>query len=118
MTQPPISRGFRGRRPEARTDRLPPGQYLTSDFPVLSAGPTPHTDLESWSFSVYDGDIALADWSWVEFEALPQTSVKVDIHCVTKWSKLDTHWQGVTIDTLLDAAGLSEPPTPFTHDPQ
>ena len=82
MTQPPISRGFRGRRPEARTDRLPPGQYLTSDFPVLSAGPTPHTDLENWSFSVYDGDIALADWSWFEFEALPQTSVKVDIHCV------------------------------------
>jgi DMSO/TMAO reductase YedYZ molybdopterin-dependent catalytic subunit len=93
---------------------LPPGQYLSSGFPVLSAGPTPHTDLESWSFSVYDGDIALADWSWFEFEALPQTSVKVDIHCVTKWSKLDTHWQGVTIDTLLDAAGLSEPPTPFT----
>jgi DMSO/TMAO reductase YedYZ molybdopterin-dependent catalytic subunit len=114
MTQPPISRGFRGRRPDGHTDRLPPGQYLTSGFPVLSAGPTPHTDLESWSFSIYHGEIALADWSWFEFEALPQTSVKVDIHCVTKWSKLDTHWQGVTIDTLLVAAGLSEPPTPFT----
>jgi len=114
MTQPPITRGFRGRRPEARTDRLPPGQYLTSDFPVLSAGPTPHTDLESWSFSIYDRDVALADWSWLEFEALPQASVKVDIHCVTKWSKLDTHWQGVMIDTLLDAAGLSKLPTPFT----
>jgi DMSO/TMAO reductase YedYZ molybdopterin-dependent catalytic subunit len=101
MTQPPISRGFRGRRPESRNDRLPPGQYLTSDFPVLSAGPTPKTNLESWSFSIYDRDIALADWSWLEFEALPQTSVKVDIHCVTKWSKLDTHWQGVTIDTLF-----------------
>jgi DMSO/TMAO reductase YedYZ molybdopterin-dependent catalytic subunit len=114
MTKPPISRGFRGRRPDGHTDRLPPGQYLTSDFPVLSAGPTPRRDLESWSFSVYYADIALADWSWFEFEALPQTSVKVDIHCVTKWSKLDTHWQGVTIDTLLDAAGLSDPPTPFT----
>ena len=90
MTRPPISRGFRGRRPDGHTDRLPPGQYLTSGFPVLSAGPTPHTDLESWSFSIYDRDIALVEWSWFEFEALPQTSVKVDIHCVTKWSKLDT----------------------------
>jgi DMSO/TMAO reductase YedYZ molybdopterin-dependent catalytic subunit len=114
MTQPPISRGFRGRRPEVRTDRLPPGQYLTRDFPVLSAGPTPETNLESWSFSVYDRDKAVAEWSWADFEALPQTSVKVDIHCVTKWSKLDTHWQGVTIDTLLGAAGISEAPTSFT----
>ena len=114
MSQPPISRGFRGRRPEAHTERIPPGQHLTSDFPVLSAGPTPHTDLESWSFSLYDGDTVLAEWSWVDFEALRQTSVKLDIHCVTTWSKLDTQWQGVTIDTLFDAAGLSQPPTSFT----
>jgi DMSO/TMAO reductase YedYZ molybdopterin-dependent catalytic subunit len=114
MTQPPISRGFRGRRPETGTERIPPGQHLTTDFPVLSAGPTPHRDLDNWSFSLYDGDRPLAEWSWPQFEALPQTSVKVDIHCVTKWSKLDTHWQGVTIDTLLDAAGLSDPPTSFT----
>jgi DMSO/TMAO reductase YedYZ molybdopterin-dependent catalytic subunit len=114
MSQPPISRGFRGRRPEAHTERIPPGQHLTSDFPVLSAGPTPHTDLESWSFSLYDDDTVLAEWSWVDFEALPQTSVKVDIHCVTTWSKLDTQWQGVTIDTLFDAAGLSQPSTSFT----
>jgi DMSO/TMAO reductase YedYZ molybdopterin-dependent catalytic subunit len=106
MSQPPISRGFRGRRPEAHTERIPPGQHLTSDFPVLSAGPTPHTDLESWSFSLYDDDTVLAEWSWVDFEALRQTGVKVDIHCVTTWSKLDTQWQGVTIDTLFDAAGL------------
>ena len=81
---------------------------------MLSAGPTPHTNLESWSFSLYYGDTLLGEWSWADFEALPQTSVKVDIHCVTKWSKLDTRWQGVTIDALLDAAGLSEPPTSFT----
>jgi DMSO/TMAO reductase YedYZ molybdopterin-dependent catalytic subunit len=114
MTQPPISRGFHGRRPEASTERIPPGQHLTGDFPVLSAGPTPHTDLESWSFSLYDGDMVLADWSWLDFEALPQTSVKVDIHCVTTWSKLDTQWKGVMLDTLFEAAGLSEPPTSFT----
>src|SRR5690349_17124080 len=83
MTRPPISRGFRGRRSEARTERIPPGQHLTSDFPVLSAGPTPHTDLKSWNFSLCDRNTAIAQWSWEEFEALPQTSVKVDIHCVT-----------------------------------
>jgi len=107
MTRPPISRGFRGRRPDGHTDRLPPGQYVTSGFPVLSAGPTPHTDLESWSFSIYDRDTALAEWSWVDFEALPQTSVKVDIHCVTKWSKPDTRWQGVTIERLERLATAS-----------
>jgi DMSO/TMAO reductase YedYZ molybdopterin-dependent catalytic subunit len=114
MSEPPISRGFRGRRPPARdSDRLPPGQHWTSDFPVLSAGPTPQPDLAAWSFSLHGGDSALAEWSWAELEALPQTSVKVDIHCVTTWSKLDTHWRGVTIDTLLEAAGLSEPPAPY-----
>src|SRR5215471_1963305 len=114
MTQPPISRGFRGRRSDGDTGRLPPGQHLTSEFPVLSAGPTPKTDLKNWSFSLYDGDTVLAEWSWADLESLPQTSVTVDIHCVTTWTKLDTHWQGVTIDTLFDAAGLPEPPTSFT----
>ena len=71
------------------------------------------TELESWSFALFEGETLLAEWSWSEFEALPQAEVKVDIHCVTTWSKLDTNWQGVTIDTLLEAAGLSEPPTPF-----
>jgi DMSO/TMAO reductase YedYZ molybdopterin-dependent catalytic subunit len=98
-----ISRGFRGRR---RTDdesgRVPPGQYLVDDFPVLSAGPTPHTPLEEWSFSVVDtaGDVARR-WSWDEFRTLPSEEVTTDIHCVTKWSKLDTAWEGVTVDTLL-----------------
>jgi DMSO/TMAO reductase YedYZ molybdopterin-dependent catalytic subunit len=115
MSKPPISRGFRGRkRPDSRSDRVPPGQHLTADFPVLSAGPTPEAELKTWDFSLYDGDTLLAEWSWAEFEALPQTEVKVDIHCVTTWSKLDTNWQGVTIDTLLEAAGLSDPPAPFT----
>ena len=55
----------------------------------------------------------IGKWSWDEFNALPQTEVTVDIHCVTTWSKLDTHWQGVTIDALLEAAGLDEPPTGY-----
>ena len=110
MSEPPISRGFRGRKPGAQSARVPPGQHLVSDFPVLSAGPTPETHLKSWSLALEDGDSPVGEWSWAEFNALPQTEVTVDIHCVTTWSKLDTHWRGVSIDTLLEAAGLSEPP--------
>ena len=97
----PISRGFRGRRrPVADPSRVPPGQYVTEDFPVLSAGPTPHTKLDAWSFSVSGGDLPTS-WSWDEFRDLPTEQVTVDIHCVTRWSKLDTIWQGVSVDTLL-----------------
>jgi DMSO/TMAO reductase YedYZ molybdopterin-dependent catalytic subunit len=100
---PPVSRGFRGRRlPDVEAARLPPGQYLTPDFPVLSAGPTPHTPLAEWSLSV-DGAVDTARaWSWEELQALPSETFTVDIHCVTKWSKLDTTWTGVSLDTLLD----------------
>ena len=114
MIEPPISRGFRARNPtDSRVARVPPGQHLTGDFPVLSAGPTPEVDLAGWRFSLVDGDDVLADWCWGEFEALAQTEVTVDIHCVTTWSKLDTRWRGVTFDALLAAAGLDEPPAPF-----
>jgi DMSO/TMAO reductase YedYZ molybdopterin-dependent catalytic subunit len=114
MSEPPISRGFHGRKkPEGPTNRVPPGQHLVSDFPVLSAGPTPQTKLEDWSFTLEAGGKLLKEWSWAEFEALPQTKIKTDIHCVTTWSKLDTNWQGVTIDDLLAACGLSEPPAPY-----
>src|SRR3982074_3676721 len=100
-----ISRGFLGRRRPAEVeDRLPPGQYLVTDFPVLSAGPTPHTPLDEWSFLIdgaIDGDPL--SWPWKEFTALPSETVTLDIHCVTKWSKLDTTWKGVSVDTLLEA---------------
>jgi DMSO/TMAO reductase YedYZ molybdopterin-dependent catalytic subunit len=79
----------------------------------LSAGPTPSPDLSTWTFALQQGGSLLAKWTWAEFEALPQTTVVVDIHCVTTWSKLDTEWQGVTVDALLEAAGLPEPPAPF-----
>jgi DMSO/TMAO reductase YedYZ molybdopterin-dependent catalytic subunit len=114
MSEPPISRGFRRRRTaDVRSDRLPPGQHLVSDFPVLSAGPTPRVDLAAWSFALAFANEVLARWTWREFQALPQTDVSVDIHCVTSWSKFDTAWRGVTIDALLAAAGLTEPPAPF-----
>src|ERR687891_2941239 len=114
MDKAPISRGFRSRRQEQTpTNRLPPGQYVTTDFPVLSAGPTPQNNLEDWTLALQLGGSLLGNWNWAEFEALPQTTIKTDIHCVTKWSKLDTTWQGVTFDNLLKAAGLTEPPTPY-----
>jgi DMSO/TMAO reductase YedYZ molybdopterin-dependent catalytic subunit len=84
---------------------LPPGQYLEHGFPVLSAGPTPRTPLERWDFRierVSAGTPVLRRWSWDEFRGLPHEPITADIHCVTKWSKLDTHWEGVSLDTLLD----------------
>jgi DMSO/TMAO reductase YedYZ molybdopterin-dependent catalytic subunit len=99
----PISRGFHGRRREepAEAGRVPPGQYVTHDFPVLSAGPTQHTRPEQWSFAIRQGGDTKKSWSWDEMRALPAEDVTTDIHCVTRWSKLDTHWQAVSIDTLL-----------------
>ena len=99
---PPISRGFRGRRADVDPSRLPPGQYLTRDFPVLSAGPTPHTPLDEWSFTISGAVDEPVSWTWEELLALPTETFSVDIHCVTKWSKLDTTWTGVSLDTLLD----------------
>jgi DMSO/TMAO reductase YedYZ molybdopterin-dependent catalytic subunit len=114
MAETPISRGFKSKRVEQPLkDRLPPGQYVTTDFPVLSAGPTPQIRVESWALALQLGGSLLRKWSWAEFEALPQTTVKTDIHCVTKWSKLDTTWQGVTFDDLLKAADLTNPPEPY-----
>ena len=87
----PISRDFgSGRRAQTPKDRVPPGQYVTTDFPVLSAGPTPQIKVEDWTFALQLGGSLIGKWSWLEFEALPQTTIKTDIHCVTKWSKLDT----------------------------
>jgi DMSO/TMAO reductase YedYZ molybdopterin-dependent catalytic subunit len=97
----PISRGFRGRRAEVDPARLPPGQYLVTDFPVLSAGPTPHTPLDQWTFTITGEVDSPRTWTWDEFLALPAETPTVDIHCVTKWSKLDTKWKGVSLDTLL-----------------
>jgi DMSO/TMAO reductase YedYZ molybdopterin-dependent catalytic subunit len=97
-----VSRGFHGRRREVDPARVPPGQYVTEDFPVLAAGPTPHTPLADWSFAVRGVIDQPRSWSWVQFTSLPAEDVTVDIHCVTKWTKLDTSWRGVSIDVLLE----------------
>jgi DMSO/TMAO reductase YedYZ molybdopterin-dependent catalytic subunit len=113
---PLISRGFQGRRPtDATGSRLPPGQYETRDFPVLSAGPTPRTPLSRWDFTLRGLGGKIARWSWDEFNKLPRTSLTTDIHCVTKWSRLGTSWEGVAIDTLLaESANLGIDPAPYT----
>lgn len=95
-----VSRGFRG-RPRGDDSRLPPGQYLTEDFPVLSAGPTPHVPETEWEFTVTTEAGQTHRWTWQDLLALPYDTPHVDIHCVTKWSKLATDWQGVSLDTLL-----------------
>jgi DMSO/TMAO reductase YedYZ molybdopterin-dependent catalytic subunit len=98
-----VSRGFRGRRrDEGPSDRIPPGQYLVDDFPVLSAGPTPRTPLDQWDFVITGAVAKPKRWTWEEFRALPSETIRKDIHCVTKWSKLDTEWEGVSVDTLFE----------------
>ena len=96
-----VSRGFRGRRGREGPE-LPPGQYLVEGFPVLSAGPTPRIGLDDWEFAVTSERGQRRSWDWAAFGALPTESPTVDVHCVTKWSKLGTSWEGVSLDTLLE----------------
>ncbi|MEV1287721.1 molybdopterin-dependent oxidoreductase [Micromonospora sp. NPDC049679] len=95
-----VSPGFRG-RPRQTEATLPPGQYLTEDFPVLSAGPTPRVPVDQWEFVITTETGLDHRWSWQELLALPSETPTVDLHCVTRWSKLGTSWQGVSLDTLL-----------------
>lgn len=95
-----ITRGFSGRGRE-RDPRLPPGQSLVEDWPVLSAGPTPDVPQEEWSFSVRTEN-GLTKWTWDEFLALGVEDVTVDIHCVTHWTKLDMDWRGVPLDKVFE----------------
>jgi DMSO/TMAO reductase YedYZ molybdopterin-dependent catalytic subunit len=95
-----ISRGFSGRRTAADV-KLPAGQYLTTDFPVLSAGPTPRVSLDQWEFKIDDGSEVLRRWNWKAFRELPAETITGDIHCITPWSKLGTHWEGVSLDTIF-----------------
>src|SRR4051812_40750334 len=101
----PIARRFFGRRADAEFgERLPPGQYTVTGFPVLSAGPTPRTPLEEWTFTITGAVDSERTWTWDELRALPSETITKDIHCVTKWSKFDTVWEGVSVDTLLSEA--------------
>jgi DMSO/TMAO reductase YedYZ molybdopterin-dependent catalytic subunit len=101
-----VSPGFVGRR-RAGSAALPPGQYLTEDFPVLSAGPTPQVRHEDWEFVLTTETGEVRRWNWAAFRALPSVKVTTDIHCVTRWSKLNTTWEGVSLDALLDGVQTS-----------
>ena len=101
-----FSRGFGARR-RVSDAQLPPGQYLTTDFPVLSAGPTPRIATDDWEFSVVTEHGQRASWSWEQLQALPIEDIHTDIHCVTRWSKLGTRWRGVSVDTLLDGVSTT-----------
>jgi DMSO/TMAO reductase YedYZ molybdopterin-dependent catalytic subunit len=107
MTGQFISRGFGGKRRQLEAaDRVPPGQYVTADFPVLSAGPTPRLSPAAWRFTIEGLVKDPVGWSWDEFQQLPRQEFTVDIHCVTKWSKLATRWVGVSVDRLLEHVEL------------
>jgi DMSO/TMAO reductase YedYZ molybdopterin-dependent catalytic subunit len=96
---------FRRKKEEEQYDqagRLPPGQSLTKKFPVLHYGPVPRFDPESWDFRVWGEVEEPVRWTWEEFQKLPRTRLVMDIHCVTRWSKFDTEWEGVSVRTLVD----------------
>ncbi len=102
-----FDRLFGDRRPDpAVADRVPPGQYLTEKFPVLHYGSVPKVDLATWDFRVYGEVDSPLRFTWAEFQTLPRKQVTTDIHCVTRWSKLDTTWEGVAIQTILELAQL------------
>jgi DMSO/TMAO reductase YedYZ molybdopterin-dependent catalytic subunit len=101
-----VNRGFRGRRTESALE-LPPGQHLTADFPVLQTGPTPRVDLDDWRLTIRDELGADYNWTWAQLNLLPSERLTVDIHCVTKWSKLNTQWKGVSLDTLFESTNTA-----------
>lgn len=105
-----VTRGFFGRNPEGtEPTRIPRGQHVVDHWPVLTAGPTPRIETADWKFTLKIGPRPVKAWTWSEFNALPQTRMTRDIHCVTTWSKLDTNWEGVTIDDILADAGIERP---------
>jgi len=100
------TRGFQGRA-RSTDGRVPPGQFVTDDFPVLTAGPTEFVDTSEWELTVTDGMVT-STFDWDGLHELPMETITSDIHCVTHWSKFDTTWRGVPIEALFDAAGVGD----------
>jgi len=94
-----------------KEERLPPGQSLTQKFPVLHYGPIPPFDPSTWDFRVWGEVEEEFRWTWDEFNKLPRTKVNLDIHCVTRWSKFDTEWEGVSLTTLVNEGYVKIKPT-------
>ena len=102
------------REDEARVrkeGRLPPGQSLTQKFPVLHYGPVPRFNAATWDFRMWGEVEQERRWNWDEFQALPRRKLRMDIHCVTRWSKFDTEWEGISIRDLIDGGLLRLKPT-------
>ncbi|MEE9188028.1 MAG: molybdopterin-dependent oxidoreductase, partial [Anaerolineales bacterium] len=91
--------------------RLPPGQSLTQKFPVLHYGPVPSFNPATWDFRIWGGAQEEKQWTWDEFNQLPRTRIVMDIHCVTRWSKFDTEWEGVSVRTLVEQGVIALNPT-------
>jgi DMSO/TMAO reductase YedYZ molybdopterin-dependent catalytic subunit len=91
-----------------REGRVPPGQSLTQKFPVLHYGPVPRFNPAAWELRIWGEVEKEIRWSWDEFNQLPRTKIEMDLHCVTRWSKFDTTWEGVSVRTLVDQ-GLVKP---------
>lgn len=91
--------------------RLPPGQSLTNRFPVLHYGPVPKFNPATWDLRIFGEVEEEKRWTWAEFNQLPRSKVKMDIHCVTRWSKFDTEWEGVALKTLVDSGMIKLKPT-------
>jgi DMSO/TMAO reductase YedYZ molybdopterin-dependent catalytic subunit len=109
--------GFDRRKQEEQVraeGRLPPGQSLTQKFPVLHYGPVPAFTAATWDFRVWGEVEEEKRWSWDEFNQLPRSKILMDIHCVTRWSKFDTTWEGVSIKTLVENNFFKIKPT-ATH---
>ena len=98
----------------SKEGRLPPGQSLTLKFPVLHYGPVPHFNAATWNFRVWGEVEEEMEWNWDQFNKLPRTKIEMDIHCVTRWSKFDTLWEGVSVKTLIDE-GLIKVKSTATH---
>ena len=96
-----VTRGFGGRRLR-EADQLPPGQYLTDGFPVLTAGPTQYVDTDDWQLTITTETDERHTWSWDDLLAMPAEDVEVDIHCVTRWSRLQSRWRGVPLDAFFE----------------
>src|SRR5512138_3475222 len=91
--------------------RLPPGQALTLKFPVLHYGPVPHFNAATWDFRVWGEVEEEKSWTWEQFNQLPRTTLQMDIHCVTRWSKFDTVWEGVSVKTMVENGLIQLKPT-------
>jgi DMSO/TMAO reductase YedYZ molybdopterin-dependent catalytic subunit len=97
---------FNKKSDPAIAGRIPPGQSLTERFPVLHYGPTPKTDLTKWDLKLFGLVDEPVRWTWEEFTSLPTTTITTDIHCVTRWSKLDTVWEGVSVKEVMKHVNL------------